>query len=117
MRGVTNMATMVRINDVSIISIDRSEDSWEIEGEILFEEDLSCEFAATYIPEDDEFEELSFSIDKSFIISLPEIVNSSSPISEITLTPLCLNLSTLHAIYNRPLESVIAAITWISYYP
>ena len=61
------MATLVQINEVSIISIDRSEDSWEIEGEILFEEDLSCEFAATYIPEDDEFEELSFSIDTSSI--------------------------------------------------
>lgn len=61
------MATLVHINEVSIISIDKSEDSWEIEGEILFEEDLSCEFAATYLPSDDEFEDLSFSIEASSI--------------------------------------------------
>lgn len=61
------MATLVQINDVSIISIDKSEDSWEIEGEILFEEDLSCEFAATYLPDDDDIEDLSFNIDASSI--------------------------------------------------
>ena len=61
------MATLVQINEVSIISIDKSDDSWEIEGEILFEEDLSCEFAATYLPFDDEFEGLSFSIEESSI--------------------------------------------------
>jgi hypothetical protein len=56
------MATMVRITEVNIISIDKSEDSWAIEGEITFEEDLSTEFAVTYLADEDEFEDLKLAI-------------------------------------------------------
>lgn len=57
------MATLIRISDVSIISIDKSEDSWAIEGEILFEEDLSTVFEVTYFPDDDELEDLTMEIE------------------------------------------------------
>ena len=58
---------MVRINEVNIISIDKSDDSWEVEGEILFEEDLGCGFAVTYVPDDDELENLQLEIDSDAI--------------------------------------------------
>lgn len=54
---------MIQISEVSIISIDKGEDSWAIEGEILFEEDLSTAFEVTYIPEDDELEDFTMEID------------------------------------------------------
>ena len=54
---------MIQITEVSIISIDKGDDSWEIEGEILFEEDLSTAFGVTYLCADDELEELSMEID------------------------------------------------------
>ena len=54
---------MVQISEVSIISIDKSEDSWAIEGEILFEEDLSTAFEVTYLTEEDELEDLSMEIE------------------------------------------------------
>ena len=53
---------MVTISEITIISIDKSEDSWAIEGEILFESDLSTPFSTIYYPEDDEFEELEIEI-------------------------------------------------------
>ncbi len=49
---------MVRITEVYIISIDKSEDSWAIEGEAVFEEDLTSGFEVTYNLEDDELEDL-----------------------------------------------------------
>lgn len=54
---------MVQISEVNIISIDKGEDSWAIEGEILFEEDLSTAFEVTYIVDDDELDDLSLEID------------------------------------------------------
>lgn len=54
---------MIQISEVNIISIDKGEDSWEIEGEILFEEDLSTAFAVTYLLEDEDLEELTLEID------------------------------------------------------
>ncbi len=54
---------MVQITEVSIISIDRSHDSWAIEGEILFEEDLSTGFEATYLCDEDEIDELFLELD------------------------------------------------------
>lgn len=54
---------MIQISEVNIISIDKSEDSWAIEGEILFEEDLSTAFEVTYLTEEDELEDLSMEID------------------------------------------------------
>lgn len=53
---------MIQISEVSIISIDKSEDSWAIEGEILFEEDLSTAFEVTYLSDEDELEDLSMEI-------------------------------------------------------
>lgn len=53
---------MVRITELYIISIDRNEDSWAIEGEVTFEEDLSTNFAVTYNTEDDELEDLNIEI-------------------------------------------------------
>lgn len=53
---------MIQISEVNIISIDKSEDSWAIEGEILFEEDLSTAFEVTYLTDEDELEELSMEI-------------------------------------------------------
>lgn len=53
---------MVQITEVVIISIDKCDESWAIEGEILFESDLTTPFSATYLPEDDEFEELEIEI-------------------------------------------------------
>lgn len=53
---------MVDITEVTIISIDKSEDSWAIEGEILFESDLTSPLSVTYYPEDDEFEDLEIEI-------------------------------------------------------
>ncbi|MDR1532390.1 MAG: hypothetical protein LBS62_09460 [Clostridiales bacterium] len=54
---------MVQISEVNIISIDKGEDSWAIEGEILFESDLTTAFSVTYIPEDDELEEMEIEVD------------------------------------------------------
>lgn len=56
------MATMVQITEVSIISIDKSDDSWAIEGEVTFEEDLSAGFEVTYLPDEDELEDLKLEI-------------------------------------------------------
>lgn len=56
------MSSEVQISNVSILSIDKSEDSWAIEGEILFEEDLSSDFAVTYILADDELEDFILEI-------------------------------------------------------
>lgn len=53
---------MIQISEVSIISIDKGEDSWAIEGEILFEEDLSTAFEVTYLSDEDDLEDLSMEI-------------------------------------------------------
>ena len=53
---------MVQINDVTIISIDKSEDSWAVEGEILFESDLLAAFSATYLTAEDELDDLEIEI-------------------------------------------------------
>ena len=53
---------MVQISEVSIISIDKNDESWAIEGEILFEEDLSTAFEITYLPVEEEFEDLVLEI-------------------------------------------------------
>lgn len=54
---------MIQITEVSIISIDKSDDSWAIEGEILFEEDLSTAFEATYLCDEDEIEDIFLELD------------------------------------------------------
>lgn len=53
---------MLQISEVCIISIDKGDDNWAIEGEILFEEDLSSAFEITYLTNDDELEDLSMEL-------------------------------------------------------
>lgn len=52
------MATVMTITEINIITADKSEESWAIEGEITFEEELVTTFQATYNSETGEFEEL-----------------------------------------------------------
>lgn len=54
---------MLQISEVNLISVDKSEESWEIEGEVIFEDDLSSGFAAIYLAEEDEWEELSLELE------------------------------------------------------
>lgn len=54
---------MLQISKVNLISVDKSEESWEIEGEVIFEDDLSSGFAASYLAEEDEWEELSLELE------------------------------------------------------
>ena len=55
---------MISITEVNIISVDKSEeDSWQIEGEILFESELSTPFSATYLPDEDEFDDFEMELD------------------------------------------------------
>ena len=56
---------MIPIDEVCIISIDKSEDVWSIEGEIIYDDDIACPFAEYYIAEDDEFEEITTDADIS----------------------------------------------------
>ena len=53
---------MIQINEVNIISIDKTEDVWAIEGEILFEGDFSTFFSVSYAVEYDELDELELEI-------------------------------------------------------
>ena len=54
---------MIPIDEVCIISIDKSDDTWAIEGEIIYDEDIACPFEASYIAQDDEFEQISAETD------------------------------------------------------
>lgn len=54
---------MLQVTDVCIISADKSDNNWEIEGEVFFDEDLDTAFTATYINEEDEFENLSLELE------------------------------------------------------
>ncbi len=54
---------MMQISEVNLISVDKSEEIWEIEGEVIFEDDLSSGFAASYLAEEDEWEELSLELE------------------------------------------------------
>ncbi len=54
---------MVSITEVTVFSVDKSDcETWSIEGEILFEEDLTTPFSAVYVHEDDEFEDFEMEI-------------------------------------------------------
>lgn len=54
---------MLQITEVNIYSIDKGDDSWAIEGEILFEDDLVSAFEATYLADEDELESFSLELD------------------------------------------------------
>jgi len=53
---------MVSISEVTILSVDKSDDSWAIEGEILFESDLTTPFSVVYLADDDELDELEIEV-------------------------------------------------------
>ena len=53
---------MIQISEVIIISIDKSDNNWDIEGEILFESDLTTPFSVTYLSDEDELENLEIEI-------------------------------------------------------
>ena len=57
------MATAMTITEVNIITVDKSEESWLIEGEIIFEEELITSFEGTYNSITEEFEELIIETD------------------------------------------------------
>ena len=54
---------MVQVNEVAVISIDKNDAVWAIEGEIVFESDLTAAFSVNYSPDDDELEDLEIEID------------------------------------------------------
>jgi len=54
---------MIPIMDVIVISIDKCEDSWAIEGEIVFEADFTTAFSVTYLTMYDDLEDLEIEID------------------------------------------------------
>ena len=55
---------MIQIMEVNIISLDKiDEASWDIEGEITFEGDITTPFSTLYIPEDNEFENLEIEME------------------------------------------------------
>ncbi|MGN1231352.1 MAG: hypothetical protein ACI4TP_05565 [Anaerotignum sp.] len=71
---------MLQISEVNLISVDKSEESWAIEGEVIFEDDLSSGFEANYLAEEDEWEELSLEleIEEGFSIgTLKEMILSA----------------------------------------
>lgn len=53
---------MVQISEVNVISIDKGDETWAIEGEILFESDLTTPFSVAYNPDYDELEDLEVEI-------------------------------------------------------
>lgn len=63
---------MLQISEVNLISVDKSEEGWEIEDEVIFEDDLSSGFAASYLAEEDEWGELSLELEmeEGFSMSL-----------------------------------------------
>lgn len=47
---------MVQICEVNVLSVDKNEDFWFIDGEIVFESDLNTAFSVRYLPYEDEME-------------------------------------------------------------
>lgn len=54
---------MLQITEVNIFSLSKDEDAWNIEGEIIFEDDLTSAFEADYLPDEDELENLSLELE------------------------------------------------------
>jgi len=54
---------MLQISEICILSIDKGEENWAIEGEIIFDNDLTTAFEVTYLPEEDEFENPSMELE------------------------------------------------------
>lgn len=54
---------MLQITEVNIFSLNREDGVCSMEGEIIFEDDLTSAFEATYLEDEDELEELSLELD------------------------------------------------------
>lgn len=54
---------MMQISEVNIFSLSKDEDGWTIEGEIIFEDDLTSAFEASYLPDEDELDEISLELE------------------------------------------------------
>lgn len=54
---------MLHIAEVIIYSMDKGEESWAIEGEVVFEDDINAPFEASYLFEEEEWESLSLELD------------------------------------------------------
>lgn len=54
---------MLQITEVNIFSLSKDEDAWTIEGEIIFEDDLTSAFEADYLPDEDDLENLSLELE------------------------------------------------------
>ena len=50
---------MLELTEITIMSADKNEDAWTIEGELIFDGDLTAAFTVIYYPGDDEFDELT----------------------------------------------------------
>ncbi len=75
---------MIQISEVNIISVDKSEEVWAIEGEIIFES-VSTPFSVNYTPDYDELEDLEIEInpgnyDKSLLKEM--IANAAQDFDE-----------------------------------
>lgn len=54
---------MLQITETTIISVDKSDESWAIEGEMVFDDDLASAFEVTYSVEEDELEGFSLELE------------------------------------------------------
>ncbi|HIY05043.1 MAG TPA: hypothetical protein H9733_08780 [Candidatus Anaerotignum merdipullorum] len=54
---------MLQISEVNIFSLSKEEDMWSIEGEIIFEDDLTSAFETGYLPDEDELDDLSLELE------------------------------------------------------
>ena len=54
---------MFQISEVNIFSLSKEEDMWSIEGEIIFEDDLTSAFETGYLPDEDELDDLSLELE------------------------------------------------------
>jgi len=48
------------ISDIVVISVDKTDEVWHVEGEATFEGDFSTAFVATFYPADEEVDGLEF---------------------------------------------------------
>ncbi|MCL2593142.1 MAG: hypothetical protein FWD82_07225 [Defluviitaleaceae bacterium] len=72
---------MIEINEIIIISIDKDEEIWHIEGEIEFESDFTTSFTVDYDEAEDELLHLELELnpgkyDKSLLKSM--IIDAAS---------------------------------------
>lgn len=54
---------MLQITEVNIFSLSREDGVCSVEGEIVFEDDLTSAFEATYLEDEDELEDVSLEMD------------------------------------------------------